>query len=146
LANGFALVHGTGVPNHDHRFAQMSQEPAEKRRRPSGIYKGPPIEALTLAAGRKGQRGGHRNPFPVGALGLQDVRLALWRQRTSDQRRHQEASFVDQDEVRSLTPRPFFIRGHSSRSHRRISHSLRSRDCRAGFCEVTCRCVNHWLR
>jgi hypothetical protein len=53
LPDRFAFVHGTAVPNYDHRTTQMLQEVAKKVRCPLGVYEtagiGPPVKAEAMS-------------------------------------------------------------------------------------------------
>lgn len=146
LTNGIALVHGTAIPDDGHRAAQMAKKIAEEVGCPLGIdeflREAPPIQPEATAARRDRQCGGDRNPIVMRTLDFQNRSLPARRQRASDQRRHQEAAFVDQDDMRTPTPRTFFIRGHSSRSQRRTSRSSCLYDRTAGFCGVIRRLAN----
>ena len=147
LPNRVALVHGTAVPDHGHRAAQMAEKIAEEVGGPLGVDEllrvAPPIQPEATATRRDRQCGGDRNPVVMRSLDLQNRSLPARRQRASHQRRHQEAAFVDQDDIRTPTPRTFFIRGHSSRSQRRTSRSFRLYDRTVGFCGVIRRLANH---
>jgi len=147
LTNGIALMHGTAVPDDGHRAAQMAEEIAKEVGRPLGIDEllriASPIQPEVPTARRDCQCSSDRNPVVMRAVDLQDGSFPARRQRASHQRRHQEAAFVDQDDICTPTPRTFFIRGHSSRSQRRTSRSSRLYDRTTGFCGVMRRWANH---
>ena len=147
LTDGIALVHRTAVPDDGHRTTQMAKKIAKEVSRPFGIDKllrvAPPIQPEATTARRDRQCGGDRNPVVMRTFDFQDGSFPARRQRASHQRRHQEAAFVDQDDMGTPTPRTFFICGHFSRSHRRTSRSFRLYDRTMGFCGVIRRLANH---
>lgn len=149
LPDGLSLVHGTAIPDHNYFAAETLHQITEEVRGPLGIYETTriclPVEAQSVSLGRDRQGSRYRHLLPMCGLGLQNRRVSTRRQRASYKGRHQKAAFVDQNEVGTPTPGTFFIRGHSSRSHRRTSRPFRSRACRSGFWEVIRRSASHLI-
>ncbi len=146
-ANRVAFVHRPAVPHDDHRSAQTPQQAAEEIRRSLLIHKclgvGRKVQPQMSPPWRDGQCCRGRDPITMAAPSLQHGSLSARRERASNQRREQEAAFVDQNQMGTPPRRTFFIRGQSSRSQRCTSASSCSRAWNRGFCGVIRRSASH---
>ena len=90
------------------------------------------VQAETAAVGTHGDARDHGDPI-VPLMVVEKRCLPTRRPRLTDTRNQEEARLVDEDEV-GTQPRGFFLmRGHSSRFHRSMASSFRSKARRSGF-------------
>lgn len=137
--NIFTLVNFSVVPDHDEAALNLFQQMPQERGYVHGMNVGfgiaPEVQARPVTCGAHRQRGDDRDLLAP-LLASMYRRLAADGPRTSDRRAHQEAAFVDEDEVGTQVFSVFFIRGHSSFFHRSIKSSFRSIARRSGFWQL----------
>lgn len=113
---------------------ELSKEGPDAERVDVGMGMKSEVQLHPIARGRDTHRG-DRGDLLMGARALLEHRRDAARMPGApDQRRHQQARFVDEDEIRSQARGVFFTRGQSVLTQRRISASSRSTARRVGFC------------
>ena len=137
-AEVLSLVDLAVVPEQDHVAGQVPQQVPQKGAdfRATDVH---PMELVVegdpMALGTHRQRGDQRH-FAMLIAVSRDRRLAAGRPGAANGAHQEEARFVKKDEVGAQVQSPFFMRGHSSRFHRSIRASSRSKARRSGFWQV----------
>lgn len=138
--DGFADMSAQSIPNQSDRYAQRTaQLPHKCEDRFAveiGIGQQPEVGTHAAAPRRDHQGTDHRNLAPRTAALHQHGGMAAGRPSAPHQRRHQEPSFVDEDDRRAPAGGVFFTCGQRLCTQRRIAGSSRSKARRAGFCEL----------
>ncbi len=149
FTDGRPLVHRPVVPDNDHAATEMPHHLFEEvcdTDIVDGFGRvGLEVEAWAMSLGGNGNRSNHRDLVAMPPILPESWGPASLRKRAADQRREHAAGLVDQDYVRVLIVPFFRIRGHSSRTQRRISRSSRCQESRCGFCGVIPRSVSQAL-
>lgn len=134
-ADRVSLVNRAAVPEQHDRSSEMAEQMAKEGAdlwvldvlRVEAV-----VQAETTAPRAHGDARDHGDPIaPV--VVVEKRRLSARRPGLADTRNQEEARLVDEDEM-GTQPRGFFLmRGHSSRFHRSIFSSFRSKARRSGF-------------
>ena len=126
------------VPEQNDLAAQMSEKVAQESAdfRTTDVY---PMEVKVegdpMALGTDRQGGNQRHLAMLIAVSG-DRGLSPGRPRAANGSDQQEARFVKEDKVGAQVQSPLFMRGHSSRFHRSMRSSSRSRARRSGFWQL----------
>lgn len=128
------------VPDHDEGpldlAAQVAEELHDIGGGEIGVGQELKVQPDPLALGGHGE-GRNGRDLVAGAGPLGDSRGDTTRgPGASHERGHQEPALVDEHEQGVQRTGFFLMRGHSTRTQRRIAASSRSRACRSGFCGV----------
>ena len=96
-------MHGTVVPDNDHRPTEVAKQVAEK---PGNRYvvevvldEAAKVQPQTLAAWRDGQGPDQRNFFAILGLVKQNGRLTFGSQRATKQWREKQTAFVNESQI-----------------------------------------------
>ena len=130
-----SLVDRAAIPEQDDGSSEMAEQMAQEGA-DLGVLDVLRVEAVvqteTTAAGTHGDARDHGDPI-VPLVVVKKRGLSARRPGLADTRNQEEARLVDEDEM-GTQPRGFFLmRGHSSRFHRSIASSFRSKARRSGF-------------
>jgi len=135
LGEGFAPVDGSPIKKDDDGAAQVAQQMPEEAahvRQFDVVLVEPVVQAevLTLWADRDGRDGGH----PVAPEAMHEKRCPAAGGPGSDNGgQHQEAGFVEEDDMGAQPRGVFFTDAQRVRFHRLIATSSRSLARRSGF-------------
>jgi len=135
-----ASMHLPSVPDNHRPIGDLSQQVLEK----SGnlfvievrIDQGLKKQTQPIPLRGKPQSCRQRYFLPMFALLLELRSLPTPSPSATHQRGHQKPTFIDQNEVRTLTSRFFLIRGQSMANQFAMASGSRSRGTRCGFCGV----------
>lgn len=91
------------------------------------------IKSYALAFWRKSQGRDHGNLFMGAGFLIKKWGVSLRRPGSPNQRRHEQPTLVEKDQMGSELQGFFLMAGHSILTHRRIAFSSRSMARRSGF-------------
>jgi hypothetical protein len=149
VKKGFDLscqVRTGAVPDDQQIPPQLPQQLTEKIEGPIGVDVPVRVQAEVqvklVASRRHHQRSNTRDLLVRAAPLLENRGVATRGPGPANQRSHQKAGFVHENQVRPQPAGFFLMRGHSFLIQRRISRSLRSTARRSGFCGLHPRARN----
>ena len=138
LLHAAGPVAGQPIPNQQDRAAQGVGQMAQEVDQPSGGDVGVgaqgKVQSDAPAPGRYRQRRDTGDFFAGTSALIQHGRPSPGRPTAPDQRRQQQAAFVQKDQRGVQALGVFFTCGQTVRTQRRMACSSRSRARRAGFC------------
>lgn len=128
---------GEVIPKDDQGQGQMAQQLAQKvdKQRSSDIFVGmqTKVKGNPVPRGIHTERSEYRNLLVRSSPLPQDGSLSAGSPAAADQRGHQQAALVEEDQKSLQSPGFFLMRGQSRRIQLRMAPSSRSRARRCGF-------------
>jgi len=138
--DGAAAMDAESVPDQDDWTLQVAQEVAEEIDGPRDVDVSVCCEGEVKShpppPRRHCQCSDDRSLLPVTAALVQHRSLAAWRPGPPDQRRGEQTTLVQEDQMGVQPPGAFFTLFQSTLTQRWIASSSRSRARRSGFCAV----------